>query len=573
MKKLCVLLLLVAIAIASNNYRRIQTVLPSLDDKIDNTRAVLNISRSDDNPQDRPIIGRQEVVGYTDYDWCFNGPNYKMCIVDPVANGIHVAWMYRQGSNPRNMRYNFYDFSTNTWNWPGTGVNVHTVSTGFGGMDNDPITGHAVITGHGTISGVLVPIVARDISPGAGLFEYSNPTFSSLWPPVGVTNNQMIHIAPTSNDPGGLRDTVYYMRMTAWNTWDAPYLIHDNATIPNFPTQNIAASKTSNKVVVLWECSEDPYPERAFYRLSTDGGANWGAITQIPFPPSYGGIVPGYHISSLYAIFDNNDNLRIVASVSDTGYTLPAQIWMYSPHLTNPWTLIHHYDADTLTAPVGYNAIFATRPTVAQAPNGNFVVAWEQFDSLNYEPTTNLARADIHVAVLTNNGQTVARKGRITDPNTTSKRFPSIGGVKNDTIILMYMIDSVAGSVVQSQGPLTNNPIVVHRLHMNSLPAAVDEYNPTPSYELALNKAQPNPFSNHTVIRYSLPTNTNIDLTIYDILGRPVKTLATGYVSAGSYTAIWNGRTDNNELAKPGIYFYTLKTANRQISQKIVKTN
>ncbi|MBS4015217.1 MAG: T9SS type A sorting domain-containing protein [Candidatus Latescibacteria bacterium] len=568
MKKLCVLLILVAVAMAVNT--RIQTVLPPLEEKIDINRPALNLANNNAPFDYMPVIGRVETVGWTFYDWWFNGPSYTNCRVDAVANGIHVSWMYQLGSDPRNTRYNFYDFSTSTWNWPNTGVNVYSISTGFGGMDYDPITGHAVICAHGSVGGILTPVVARDISPGTGLFEYSNAPSNNLWPPVAVSNNQAIHIAMTNNID---RDSLWYSRGLPWGTWSTPVRVPESGAAPMFPTQNIHASKTSNKVVAGWQCSEDLYPKRMFYRLSNDGGVNWLAQTQVPFPPSYGGITPGYHISSFFAMFDNSDNLRIVAAVSDTGFTLPAQIWMYSPHLANPWTLVHHYDAETLAAAVGYNAIFACRPQVTQASNGNFYVAWEQFDSLNYEPVTSLARADIHVAELTNNGQTVSRKGRITDPDNFTKRFPCIGGVKNDTLILMYQIDSVAGfGPTQGQGPTTNNPVVVHRLHVNSIPIAIEEQPPVKTYEFTLN-AQPNPFHNNARIAYSVPTTGDVNLTVYDILGRPVKTLVSGTQSAGNYTAIWNGRTNTNEIAKAGVYFYTLKTSDRQISRKIIKTN
>jgi hypothetical protein len=570
MKKLCVLLILVAVAMAVNT--RIQTILPPYDQKVENNQPALRLATNDSPYEGMPIIGRQEIVGNTGtYDWLFNGPTLRMCAVDAVANGIHTAHMASISPNPRNMYYNFYDFATRTWNWPGTGIAVHQVSTGFGGMDCDPITGHAVICAHGTPATILVPIVARDISPGAGLFEYTNPSVTSLWPPVAVSNNQMIHVAASNNDAGALRDSVYYWRMTAWNTWSPQVVIHSGDAVPAFPTQNIAASKTSNKVAVTWQCSEDPYPERGFYRLSTDGGANWNAQVQVPFPPSVG-ITPGFHIAAFTPFYDNSDNVRIACCVSDTGYTLPAEIWLYSPHLSNPWKLVHHYDAETLNAAVGYNAIFACRPSIAQASNGNFYVAWEQFDSLNFEASTSLARADIYIAELTNDGQTVSRKGRITDPDGTSKRFPSLGGIKNDTIILMYEIDSIAGFYTQGQGVQTNNPMVVHRLHVNALPVAIEEPNQGFTYEFSLT-ALPNPFSGHTRISYSIPKTGDVNLTIYDILGRPVKTLVANTQATGNYTAIWDGRTNTNELAKAGVYFYTLRTEDRQISHKIIKTN
>ncbi len=586
MKKVLFLLLLIFVAAyaVDKNLTKVETVI--IDDK-GITPNIPNLALKNYRPSQvtplfsMPIIGRQEVIGYTTYDWQYNGPVYTHCIVDPVF-GVHCNWMF-SNTDPsgatleRNQYYNFYDFSTRTWGWA-TGFQAFTIRSGYGGMSNDPITGCAVIGTHQTIGGNITPVVARDQEPGAGLFEYSTGPAAYQWPPIGVTYNQRIHSAVISSSSAatGFSDSVYYTRVDPWPTWTTPIYIQPPSPSAGFCSQNIATSKTSNKVVVLWHCTDDPYPERAFYRLSTDGGANWGSTTQMPFPPSQG-IVPGYHISSLFAMFDNQENLRIVASVADTGYTMPAEIWLYSPANTQPWTLVHHYEAETLNAAVGYNAIFATRPSIVQDPTtNNFYVAWEQFDSLNYEPTTSLARADIHVAELTNNGQTVSRKGRITDPNTTSKRFPCVGGIKNDTVFVQYIVDSIAGFVTPNiiQGAYTTNPIVVHRFHKNSLPpVGIEENSSNKYYNFTLKPASPNPTNHITNINYSLPTTENINLTIYDILGRPIRTLVSGIKTPGEYNTIWDGRDNTGNRVQAGIYFYTLKTSNKSISQKLIRTN
>ena len=584
MKKVVILLcMLLVIGFAVNRDKmKVQTILQNPGEQ-QIFASTVNNSRPHSNPTPLlPLLGRTEVVGYTTYDWQYNGPMLTRCIVDPVANGIHCSWMFcatqpSAGAPDRNEYYNFYDFATRTWLVPGTGQSVYTLKSGFGSMSSDPTSGSAIIATHQSISSVLNTVVALDVGPGTGLFSYSSGLVDHQWPAVGATSNGWIHTATVSVSSAatGSSDSIYYTRVQTWPNWTTPTYIQPPAPSAGFCTQNIAASRTSNKVVVMWESSDDLYPERAFYTISTDGGATWGTVTQLPFPPSYGGIVPGYHISSLSGMFDNTDNLRIVASVADTGYTMPAQIWMYSPANTgNPWTLIHHYEADTLNAAVGYNAIFATRPTIAQdASTNNFYVCWEQFDSLNYEPLTDLARADIHVAELTNNGQTVSRKGRITDYNTTSKRWPCVAGVKNDTVFVQYVIDSIAGFELYTQGTWTRNPVVLQRFHKNSLPlAGIEENHYNKYYNFSLN-ALPNPANSHTAIRYSLPATSNIDLTVYDILGRPIRTIANGVKPAGEYSATWNLKDNSDNQVQSGIYFYTLKTSSKSVSRKLIVTN
>jgi hypothetical protein len=576
MKKVVVLLLLVLVAsYAINNKTRVQTVIQD-DNQTQTSIAPISKSVVPSNPTPTNLIlGRQDVVGYTTWDWQWNGPVGSICRYDPVVNCIHTYWMWCDGvSANRNENYNFYSFSDLAWNWPNVGTHVYTTRSGYGSFDYDPITGCGVPSTHHGASLSINLELARDQAPGAGLFEYSAQPIGFEWPMVGVTNNRAIHIAAISQLDS---DSLWYIKNSPWNTWSTATRMATWGDDPMFPDHNIAVSKTSNKVAIMWVCSEDVGQMRGFYKLSTDGGNTWGAQTQIPFPPS-AIVTPSFYITSLFGMFDNSDNLHIVADVSDGSHIIPVEIWHYCPTNTPAWTMVNHYSIDTLNlvAAVGYNALYACRPSIVQdsANPTNFYVAWEQFDSLNYEPTTTLARADIWAAELTNNGQTVTRKGRITDPNTTSKRFPVVGGIKNDTVFVEYMIDSIAGFELYSQGRATFNPVVLHRFHKNSLPpVGIEEGNPQKIYNFALTSATPNPSNFTTKIAYSLPTTGNVDLTVYDVLGRPVKTLVSGTKTAGEYNAIWNGRDNNGNKVQAGVYFYTLKTSGKSVSQKLVRTN
>jgi len=573
MKKAVILLAIIIVAAFGINNRS-QTVLPPIDDN--HVMMSGPVLPSSGPVALMPLIGRQDVVGYTTWDWQVNGPVGSWCRYDAVANGIHSYWMWCDGvSANRNERYNFYDFASRTWNWPASGINCFLIRSGYGSFDYDPIMGLGVPSTHHGSTGTIYTELARDMAPGGGVFEYSAQPIGYEWPYHGVTNNRAIHIAAVEQVFG---DSLFYIKNSPWNTWSAATRMANFGDDPMFPDYNIAVSKTSNKVAVMWQLSEDVnLQQRAFYRQSTDGGNTWGAQTQIPFPPETQ-FTPTYSIVSLFGMFDNSDNLRIVVSDQDTSQgVFPAAIWLYSPSLPSPWTHVYTYWPDTFI-PFGvsfYNANFVDRPSVVQAPgtSGNFYVAWERFDSLNYEPITTLPRAEIMVAELTNNGQTLSRIANITDPNTTSKRFPVLGGVKADTVFVQYMIDSIAGFELYTQGRFTFNPIVLHRFHRLQLLPAIEEGNPTKIYNLTLNSALPNPSNFTTKISYSIPTTSKVDLTIYDILGRPIRTLVSGTKHAGEYSTIWDGRTDSGKKAEAGIYFYTLKTTDHSISNKLVRTN
>jgi fibronectin type 3 domain-containing protein len=68
----------------------------------------------------------------------------------------------------------------------------------------------------------------------------------------------------------------------------------------------------------------------------------------------------------------------------------------------------------------------------------------------------------------------------------------------------------------------------------------------------------PNPFNPQTNIKYAVPNNGYLDLSIYNILGQKIRTLFSGYQKPGIYREIWEGKNDKGGNAPSGIYFYKL---------------
>ena len=85
----------------------------------------------------------------------------------------------------------------------------------------------------------------------------------------------------------------------------------------------------------------------------------------------------------------------------------------------------------------------------------------------------------------------------------------------------------------------------------------------------------PNPFNPETWIPYRLAADAEVTLTVYDIHGRVVRTLALGYKSAGFYegrsrAAYWDGRNQLGEPTASGIYFYTLQADDFAATRKMI---
>ncbi|HRN27713.1 MAG: T9SS type A sorting domain-containing protein, partial [Ignavibacteriaceae bacterium] len=71
----------------------------------------------------------------------------------------------------------------------------------------------------------------------------------------------------------------------------------------------------------------------------------------------------------------------------------------------------------------------------------------------------------------------------------------------------------------------------------------------------------PNPFNPSTQIKFSLPTNANVNLTIYNLLGEVVRELVNSEMNSGVHTVQWNSDDVSGSKVSSGIYFYKL-TAN-----------
>jgi len=85
-----------------------------------------------------------------------------------------------------------------------------------------------------------------------------------------------------------------------------------------------------------------------------------------------------------------------------------------------------------------------------------------------------------------------------------------------------------------------------------------------------LSQNYPNPFNQITKIEFNLARSGFVSLTIYDILGRNVRTLVSEHLSPGYKSVLWNGKNDAGKEVASGIYFYQLKTKDFTETKKLV---
>jgi len=95
------------------------------------------------------------------------------------------------------------------------------------------------------------------------------------------------------------------------------------------------------------------------------------------------------------------------------------------------------------------------------------------------------------------------------------------------------------------------------------------EDSPSNPVTYSLNQNYPNPFNMSTTISFSLSKTQHIDLNIYDLLGRKIRTLVSGPLVAGGHAVTWNGLDDNGSTAASGIYFYKLAGNDGNFSKRM----
>jgi hypothetical protein len=85
-----------------------------------------------------------------------------------------------------------------------------------------------------------------------------------------------------------------------------------------------------------------------------------------------------------------------------------------------------------------------------------------------------------------------------------------------------------------------------------------------------LSQNHPNPFNPSTVIEFTIPQRTHVEVSVYNLRGQRVANLIDKKMSRGSFRTIWNGRDESGLPVTSGIYYYRLKTDDYIETRKMV---
>lgn len=173
------------------------------------------------------------------------------------------------------------------------------------------------------------------------------------------------------------------------------------------------------------------------------------------------------------------------------------------------------------------------------------------------------SRYDVFYAYSRDGGLTWSQNERVTDTSFVAKGFfgDYLGITTDSNYVYVGWADGRNDSL---------NPDIY--LSRRALPYGVEQEpggKPLPP-ALELAQSTPNPVRGSTTISFALSEPGLVDLSVYDISGRKVRTLLSGKRKAGFGSVRWDVHDQSGTLVPPGVYLYRLKVGSSVRTKKLI---
>ena len=99
--------------------------------------------------------------------------------------------------------------------------------------------------------------------------------------------------------------------------------------------------------------------------------------------------------------------------------------------------------------------------------------------------------------------------------------------------------------------------------------SSVSEVKLIPSH-FSLLQNFPNPFNPTTEIRFDLPSEGHVNLSVYNMTGQKIKSLGSGSMQPGYHSVSWDGTNDSGGKVATGMYFYRIQAGKFQDTKKML---
>ena len=98
----------------------------------------------------------------------------------------------------------------------------------------------------------------------------------------------------------------------------------------------------------------------------------------------------------------------------------------------------------------------------------------------------------------------------------------------------------------------------------------VDNKNKIIARVFALEQNYPNPFNPTTTLRYDLPNDEFVNITIYDMLGNVINNLVHGNQNSGYKSVKWNATNNQGQPVSAGVYLYSIEAGDFRQTKKMI---
>jgi hypothetical protein len=512
-----------------------------------------------------------DTAGWTQYDYQTNGSTGNRVVIDSLGYP-HCSWMYSD-LYPSLRDVHFNCKTSGGWPFPG-GIPVsYRNMDGYTSISLNR-DNRAVIAYHN--ANVESSFVAIDELNCLGFFRYYAPpcyidTFYGIWPNVSVDHNDYIHYTMTTLF-GGM--TLYTRSTDGGTSWSAVVPVDTTTSISTIVTSSPVSNKTA---IVYLHQNPDSTVDATYdvYYIQSVDGTTWdwlnGKVNVTNYGPDDDSVSAQ---SDVDAVYDYNDNLHIVwnAHYATSTYYWIASSWFYH-YSSASGDITAVAESDTVWVDGcdmgAWNWHFCKMSIGAEPGSNALFTVYTDFDSSDCS-SSGYANGDIYAHWSSDGGATWSRRVNLTNSHTPgcfpgdcdSDHWGTMAEKVNGYLHLFYVNDKDAGGIPQTEGSVTDNPMLYYAVPAGVV--AVDDPEPIPK-TVALAQNYPNPFNAQTKIEFTLDKGADARLAVYDITGALVKTLVNARFEAGKHEATWSP----GEVSS-GVYFYRLSTNEGSRTRRMV---
>lgn len=566
------------------------------------------------------LVATPEYIGSTVYQLQTNAST-RNALVKNADGTVSAVWTMSPADPATDRGTGYAYFNGTSWSAIPT-TRIEASRTGWPSIGITG-TGKEIVISHNTAASQLD--LASRSAKGTGAWTESTSTLNgpsqggNVWPRISVagTNNDIIHVISLTS-PTGLGGLPYnkqngamtYSRsQNSGTTWDKKNILlgadldSANGGFNNFQGDGYALdAKGSTVAFVAGSATSD-----LVLMKSNDNGSTWAKTKILTFPfKNWNGALTDINNDGIADTLETNDGSMAIAldannkahvwygrmrilnvSVNDSGsytyfvYTSGLMYWNENMGASAPVMIADVVDADAngtfdmATNANGwsigqYFSSLTSHPSGAIDANGTIYVAYDAVIEATADQTGTKSVRNIMVMASKDGGTTWSTPIKASDDPFNEQVYPSAAKLVNGCFSIMYQSDAAAGHGVNSG--TTTNPDNAANLGISAdiiyicVPVSdITGINENKTGSLIAASNYPNPFSGNTKIDITLHKSSNVSIDVYNTIGQKVLGTENKYMTAGTQTI-----TIDASNLKPGIYFYTIRTNEASVTNKMI---